>query len=188
MSRVVARRLEPEDLPYRVDWFNSPEIHSQMTIETPISLATTRQWFTRHQMNERRRDFTFLESPDESPGTPIAMGGLLDIDGVHGHAELYILVAPGRSGQGYGSRATRWLCNFGFVVLELHRVYLYTLHTNPGARKMYERIGFTHEGILREHVRHQGARVDRHVQSILRSEWERLSWRQDAPLSFEVAP
>jgi RimJ/RimL family protein N-acetyltransferase len=186
MRLLRVRRLEYEDLPVRVEWFNTPSVYSQMSVEAPLSLADTRQWFAENALNEHRRDFSFLLHDAESADRLVAMGGLVSIEYRHRRAELYIVVEPGMTGCGIGQKAVQWLCNFGFIQLSLFRIYLYTLADNDGARRLYERNGFVHEGILHKHVYHNGALVDRHIQALLRSDWEKQSWRIHGSLTLEV--
>lgn len=175
---LFVRRLEARDIPARVQWLNTPSTCAQMTVDAPLSVADTEQWFKQGLLNDRRRDFVFTRSID--PGDdPIAMGGLIDIDQRHRHSELYVFVAPALTAQGIGRRVVQWLCGYGFRQLSLWRVYLHTLASNDRARRLYERLGFAPEGVLRQHVSHDGRMVDRHVHGLLRTEWRDDGWRVD---------
>lgn len=172
---ITARRLEDRDLELRVQWLNSPAIHGRMMVDAPLSLSGTRKWFATAALDPARRDYTFLADVDGET-RPVGMGGLTAIDHRHRNAELYIFVAPDRAGQGYGTAAVRWMCNHGFLALDLTRVYLHTLDRNQAARRVYERCGFTAEGVLRQATRHGGRWADRHVHAILREEWQAADW------------
>ena len=87
MALLKFRRLEREDLPSRVDWFNAPSVSQQMTVEAPLSFAGTNQWFTTAVLDSRRRDFSVVLH-DSEVETLAAMGGLTDIDENHNRAEL----------------------------------------------------------------------------------------------------
>ena len=67
------------------------------------------------------------------------------------------------------------------------RIYLYTLAANEGARRLYKRCGFAHEGVLRKHAYHNGEFVDRHVQGLLRKEWEDLVQQAPEVWSLEIS-
>ncbi len=41
----------------------------------------------------------------------------------------------------------RALLGFGFGMVRLERIWLDVYDMNPGARRVYERVGFVHEGI-----------------------------------------
>jgi RimJ/RimL family protein N-acetyltransferase len=181
---IRVRRLEATDLATRIEWLNSPAVYTQMVVDIPLSLAATQQWFAKNAMSDARRDFCFLGESDGADPPVMAMGGLTDINFRHGRAELYIVVDPARVGQGFGTPAVRWLCNFGFLQLDLAKIYLYTMAGNAGARRLYERLGFVSEGILRQHTRHHGILVDRHMHGLLRGDWDVQSWRAHAPLAL----
>lgn len=188
MKKLRIRRLEESDLASRVEWLNDPGVSSQMVVDFPLSFADTRQWFKQNSLSSNRRDFS-IELLDTDKTTPelVAMGGLVDIDHIHCRAELYVVVKPGMTGQGIGSKAVQWLCNYGFVCLNLNRIYLYTMAHNEAARRLYNRLGFFHEGVLRKHTHHSGQFVDRHVLSLLAEEWKTKNWRLYDSIPLEVS-
>ena len=61
---------------------------------------------------------------------------------------------------GYGTDAVRTLCRFGFDHVNLHRITLYVNADNAQAISAYEKVGFMHEGRLREAAFVHGSRVD----------------------------
>lgn len=185
MRWLTVRRLEREDLATRVEWFNAPAVCNQMTIHPPLSLANTNQWFTNNILSDSRRDFTFLLQ-EQGDDDLVAMGGLVDIDNWHRRAELYIVVNPRMTAQGIGRQSIQWLCNFGFIQLNLSRIYLCTLEDNDGARRLYGRLGFVREGRLRKHIYHNGTLVDRYVQGLLKEEWKETPWHASPPLSLRT--
>lgn len=175
----MARRLEKSDLAARVAWFNSPEIYASMPLDVPFSLDATEQWYAQTVLNPTRRDFCFdVVESDGAAETRLtgAMAGLTDIDYRHRRAKLYVVVNPDHFREGIGRASVCWLCNFGFLGLDLNRVYLYTLAGNIGAAEFYSALGFAREGILRQHRYHLGGFVDRCVYGLLRSEWEEQCW------------
>lgn len=52
---------------------------------------------------------------------------------------------------------------------------------NPRARRLYERIGFVHEGTLRDALRLDDRWVDAHLMSLLRPEWDAQGGGAGAP-------
>ena len=75
---------------------------------------------------------------------------------------------------GFGTEAMHLLCKVGFEMLNLHRIMLRVLSDNARAIKAYEKVGFVHEGTLREANFKNGKYIDMHVMSILRSEWQTM--------------
>lgn len=186
MKTYQVRKFEQKDIDYRVEWFNSPEIYSKMPIEIPVSHATTMQWFSKILLDDSRADFVLEIVYKKISKEIVAMAGIVDINLKHRRCEIYILVSPNRTGKGIGSIFMRWLCNYSFHHCGMEKLFLYTLESNKGARKFYERLGFVEEGVLRKHQIHNGTRANRYVQGLLRSDWERLSWCSTGPVSFII--
>jgi RimJ/RimL family protein N-acetyltransferase len=90
----------------------------------------------------------------------------------HRRSEIGInLVAQYRS-QGYGSEAIKWALRFGFMRCNLHRIQISGFGYNPGALKLYERLGFKVDARLREHLWHDGQYWDFVTLSMLDYEWK----------------
>ena len=164
------RLLTKEDLPQRVEWMNNPAVYKTMHFTPPISLEKTLEWHTKNQDNASRCDVAF----EDENGNLVAMGGLTGIDHSVNKAELYIFVNPARQREGIGSNATYLLCKYGFDVLQLHKIYLYTNATNQGARKTYEKIGFTLEGIHRSELINSEVYEDRLYYGLLSDELDKI--------------
>lgn len=79
--------------------------------------------------------------------------------------------AAAQRGKGYGTDALRVLLRYGFMELNLHRVYLTVNGYNTAAQRAYTKAGFKTEVTLRQYVFRYGAYHDVYVMGILRHEW-----------------
>ncbi|MGB8953884.1 MAG: GNAT family protein [Tumebacillaceae bacterium] len=77
-------------------------------------------------------------------------------------------------GKGYGSEAIRLLLDFGFGILNLHRIELEVYTINPRAYRAYEKVGFVQEGIKRKNYYYDHQYYDSIVMSILEDEYREL--------------
>jgi RimJ/RimL family protein N-acetyltransferase len=59
----------------------------------------------------------------------------------------------------------------GFDSLRLERIWLDVFDFNTGARRVYERVGFEHEGVQRHAIFRDGQFFDDHRMAILSGEW-----------------
>jgi RimJ/RimL family protein N-acetyltransferase len=90
------------------------------------------------------------------------------------HRDAWLAIGLGDRdywGQGYGTDALRVTLRFAFEELDLHRVTLNVFGNNVRAMRAYERVGFRHEGRLREAMLRDGGRIDILQMGILHSEW-----------------
>ena len=99
---------------------------------------------------------------------------LNDLDDDALSANLRLNMLPNYRGRGYGREAIHLVLGHAFAAdgLGLHRVSLDVLDINPRAQMLYESIGFTVEGRLREVYRDGDRWTDAIVMSILEHEWE----------------
>lgn len=94
----------------------------------------------------------------------------LGLDGVKA-GKLGCALVPEAQGHGYAADASRTLISFGFSELGLHRISAAIGPDNKASLRLVERLGFTREGTIRDHVHTNGAWRDSVLFSILEDEW-----------------
>ena len=73
--------------------------------------------------------------------------------------------------KGYGTATMRAGLDLCFRQLGLYRVWVDVPEYNTWARRMFDRLGFKHEGTLRKSRPHEGARFDSVVMGMLSTEY-----------------
>jgi GNAT superfamily N-acetyltransferase len=120
-------------------------------------------------------------SPNPDKTIPI---GFINLHGItkenrhHRTGDIGILIAAEHQGKGYGSEAIRWVLNWAFQVAGLHRVGIESASFNPRAIRLWERLGFQHDGKDREALWSNGGWHDNIRLSILEGEWRAMVERQ----------
>jgi len=106
-----------------------------------------------------------------------------EVDGaVRGFAVLQKLTSPATvllkriavdaPGEGLGTPFVHAVMAHVFAMPHVHRLELDTSAENPRARHVYEKLGFVHEGRVRDVYRVDDRFVSSDLFSILRPEWE----------------
>ena len=168
---VYLRAAERRDIPIFVRWFNDLRTTRTLLMISPMSEASEERWFDQMIEHQGKDGWHFVVCR-RADDRPVGTIGLHDVDLRNGSAGLGITIGdPADTGQGYGSDALRALVGFGFEQLRLERVWLDVYDYNERARRVYERIGFRHEGTLRRALYRDGAFHDVHRMAILRDEW-----------------
>lgn len=171
-KRIRLRAIEREDLPLFATWLNDPEVRSNLFIYAPISMPEEEKWY--EQMLARQQDEhpLAIEIKTETGWELVGNVGFLNINLHDRSAEMGIFIGEKKYwNQGYGREALRLMAQHGFGDLNLNRVYLYVNETNQRGIRCYEKVGFVHEGRLRQACFHEGKYIDTFVMSILSSEW-----------------
>jgi RimJ/RimL family protein N-acetyltransferase len=88
-------------------------------------------------------------------------------------AKLGYAIAAEYWGRGCATEAVQMFLEFGFEHLALHRVTAAIGPENAASIAVVTKIGFSHEGRLRDHVFTNGSWRDSVLYSILEQEWSR---------------
>lgn len=174
-QNVRLRKIEREDLPKFVEWFNDPEVREGVAMVLPLSQDEETQWYENmleRPAHERPLAIEIRSSDEAQHWRMVGSTGLFRFDWRNRNAEFGITIGDKRFwNQGYGTETTQLILQHGFQTLNLHRVYLRVFASNPRARRAYEKAGFTLEGTLRQAEYQNGQYVDIYVMSVLQPEW-----------------
>lgn len=172
-NTVYLRLLSQEDLKDRVTWINDEENIQTLLFDWPTSIEKTQKWFGNVVFDNSKLNLSIV---DIDSNELVGMTGLLNIDRINHHAQLYITIGNKKyRGKHLPDEVIPMVLEYGFVELELKKIYLYTLPNNERGRYVYERNGFKLDGILRQQVYCRGKQQDLYVHSILRTEFEEKS-------------
>lgn len=167
--KVTIRKFERSDIKKKVEWINNSENNQFLHYDIPLSVEKTERWFDSHIGDDTRYDAVI-----EADGVPVGTIGLLSIDRKNSKAEYYIAMGEAAyKGKGVAKDASRLILSFGFEELGLNRIYLFTEAGNTSAQKLFERLGFVREGVIRQDIRSHGRYVDRIAYGFLREDWNR---------------
>lgn len=156
-SKIAFRKMTAEDAELYHEWRNDLEV-----------MHTTNPYLDIYPLEETRSfvQQVILGSPssksyivmDKETGTPIGITSLINIDLKNRNAECIIDIGNRAYwGQGYGKETLRLLLDYAFLEMNLHRVSLRVFSFNDKAVKLYEKLGFQHEGISRQCLFRGGA-------------------------------
>lgn len=106
----------------------------------------------------------------EADGRAVGELVLMDLDTANLSCALRVWIS-GATGRGIGTRSLALGLDWAFRTVGLHRVGLEVFDHNPRARHVYEKLGFVHEGTVREALWQDGRWIDAHAMGLLRREW-----------------
>ena len=174
-ERVRLRAIHREDLPLFLTWINDPEVRSNLLFNNPVSIHQEEKWFSGMLARHEDEQPLTIEVRTEADWQTAGNTGFMSINRHESSAEVGIFIGDKRFwNQGYGTEAMRLMVSHGFNDLNFHRIFLHVFDTNPRAVRSYEKVGFQHEGRLREARYLEGRYVDVLVMSILKSEWVQI--------------
>ena len=165
--------LTKDDLPTYSRWYEDSGF-SRLLDAVPAMPKSKEQWGK------------WLEETEKNANTYVFAIRLVQANELIGYAELdgilwnhrncWIGIGIGEHenwGKGYGRESMDIVLKFAFHELNLHRVQLSVFSYNLRAIALYEELGFTKEGVFREHLERDGQRFDMYLYGLLRKEWEK---------------
>ena len=172
-ERIRFRAPERDDLPTFVRWINDPEVRAGLSLFLPMSMAEEEQWFDNMLKSPAEEHPLSIEVKNKNDWVIIGNIGLFGFDSIVRFAEAGILIGDKAYwNKGYGTEALKLLLKHGFETLNLNRIFLRVYEDNPRAIRCYEKVGFIHEGRMRQARFAQGKYVDILIMSVLREEWK----------------
>jgi RimJ/RimL family protein N-acetyltransferase len=169
-TAVYLRPLEREDAPTLTRWMNDPEVTRFLRGRGPINQIAEEEFL--RSISDSTTDLVVGIVVRETERF-IGATGLHHIDHRNRHGMFGITLGETAEwGKGYGTEVTRLIVRHAFETLNLNRVWLHVYEFNPRAVHTYEKVGFMHEGRLRQDTFRGGRYWDTLVMAILREDWK----------------
>lgn len=169
-EKVYLRPMELADGPLCARWLNHPEIRRTTLRARPLNLQDEDEFIERMRVSTSDVAFVIVERASDRP---VGGTGLHQIDWRSRHACFGLTIGdPADWGKGYGTEATRLLVDHAFETMNLHRVWLQVIEYNERGIRVYEKIGFKKEGLLREEHYREGRYWNTWLMAILRQDWD----------------
>ncbi|MBP1950952.1 GNAT family N-acetyltransferase [Virgibacillus litoralis] len=169
-ERVYLRPVESEDLEiFYVKSLWDKEGRRLTGTQTVFSRLGVQSWFENISTDSSRIDLIICLQENNQPIGDIAM---LDIDHQNRNSVVRISIFEQEFwGNGYGTEAMSNLLEFGFEILNLHRIGLDVYSFNKRGIKSYEKLGFKQEGIIRDELFYNGEYHDSVIMGLLKDEF-----------------
>ncbi len=155
-KQVRLRALSETDIDHIMSWVNDETITRYLSQVNRVSSRSQETAYLKRMMegDEHARAFSI----ETTTGEYVGLCSLHEIDLVHRHAELGIIIGrKDLQGKGYGTEAVRLLLAVAFGALNLHKVYLRVVGSHRQAIRVYERCGFREAVRFRRHCFIDGA-------------------------------
>lgn len=169
--RVYLRAFELNDLENLVNWRNDVKVTSHLGGNSFfVSSLRETEWIKNAVFNDDKniRLAICLKENNQHIGNV----NLTSINWINRNAEYSIMIGDiNQWGKGIGNEATHLILKYAFEELNLNRIYLTVREDNINAIKLYSKIGFKHEGILRESLFKNNKYINMIMMSILKFEY-----------------
>lgn len=168
---VLLRPVGSADVPGLIEMLQDPESMRLTGSHATFDAGIAENWYATRADHDDRLDLAVVE---RASGEYVGEVVVNELDTDNRSCGFRIcLIGPRAFGRGYGSEATRLILEHAFETVGVNRVELEVYAFNPRARRVYEKVGFVHEGTRRQALLWDGEWVDAHVMAMLADDWER---------------
>ena len=165
--KVSIRKFEKKDIPNKINWINDERNNQYLHYDLPLEYDKTVKWFIKNKDRTDRYDAVI-----EADGISVGLIGLLSIDKKNSKAEYYIVLGENKfKGKGIAKLASELILEYAFKEIGLNKIYLYTETNNIRAQRLFEKVGFKKEGLLKEDIKNGNNLVDRYVYGICKKDY-----------------
>ncbi|MNJ49370.1 putative ribosomal N-acetyltransferase YdaF [compost metagenome] len=168
---IRLRKLSANDYTTYHDWRNDMEV---METTSPLldiyTLEETEQFISAIAAQPTTKGYLIEYKETEQT---VGIVSLINIDYKNRSAECIIDIGvKDMWGKGIGTAAISLILEYAFNELNLHRLYLRVFSFNERAIKLYEKMGFIHEGKFRQALYRKGKWHDIVIMGILKDEYD----------------
>jgi len=151
---------------------NDPQVREALFLALPINIDAARDRIQKQLADPASIIFTICLIEND---LPIGQTALFRVDYISRSAIFYLaILSPEHWASGVGTETTALMVDYAFATLNLNRIQLHVNSENHPAIKIYQRIGFQKEGVLRQAMYKNGDYFDFWVMGILHKDWRRL--------------
>lgn len=171
-QELTLRAIEEGDAPVLQAMINDPELeHAVVGWSHPVSLGEQKRWIANLPGESAIR--YAIDNGEGMVGTAI----LSALDWKNRTANLNIKLLGEARGRGYGTRAMKLVVAYCFGELNLNCLTANVLAENTASCRLWEKLGFRPEGVLRQRVYKGGRYHDLRAYSLLREEYDGRDWQ-----------
>ncbi len=178
-EKVYLGPVEEKHLPIMLKFRNDPQLRQYFREYRVLSSVHQHKWWETRVLNDNTWEY-FVIHPKEDTYKVIGACGLTYIHPVNRCAEFAIVLGDSDyRGRGYGKDALQTLIRYGFLDLNLHRIYC-EVYGNNTAIGLYRKLGFRDEGCMKDAYYSDGRYWDSYMLGMLRNEFDQLEGEQNA--------
>mgnify|MGYP001266305344 CR=1 FL=1 len=177
MSEVFLADLDENSANKVAEWKSDNNLSELIMSEFKLTtIETAKDWIRKNSKMDSQILRGIYVKDKESLNRTVELVGvcrLMFIDFESRICELGIYIGnKSFRGRGIGEKAILLLLNIAFRDLKLRKVFLKVNNSNKPAVNLYKKIGFTIEGVLKEHYKSEKGYEDINYMSFFEENWK----------------
>lgn len=168
-KRLTLRKITPETYDFIYQNYSDQECMNFLGLSSLKQLKTEKEKYTKG-LSTFDRTFLYFQLIHKETAKLIGICGFFRYYTTHRRAELgYALFQDEFKNKGYMSEAAIFTVEYGFKTMNLHRIEAMVGSDNQASLKLIKKLGFTWEGLLKQHYFRDGIFEDSEVFALIKS-------------------
>ena len=169
-EKIYLRPIELEDAEFISQGENDERVRDALFLAFPANPSQLRARIESYINDPNQLVFMIVTKEND---VTVGQTAFFRIDYVSRAAVFYLAILDTKFwGGGFGGEATKLMVDYAFQTLNLNRIQLHVNADNTPAIKIYQRVGFKKEGVLRQAMFKNNRYFDFWVMGILREDWD----------------
>lgn len=172
-ERLIIRRFRPSDVAAFAAYRNDPEVARYQSWSTPFEWEAAQRLVAIFAGADPEEPGWFQYALESQVDGVLVGDVAVNLADNRMQAEIGFTLAPAFQGQGFAVEAVDRMLEHLFRDRGLHRVSAECDARNLSSAKLLERLGFTREGLRRQHTWIKGEWTDDLLYGLLAEDWRR---------------
>lgn len=167
-ERVYLEAIERKDLSTLMEWRNREDFRKYFREYKDINTEMQNKWFETSVLNDNSTIMFSIKSIESNE--LLGCCGLCYINWIHRNADLSIYIGYENvyiDEGGFAEESCDLLLKYGFKQLGLHKIWTEIYEFDEKKKKLYDKLNFHVDGVLRENYYYDGKWWDSYILSIV---------------------
>jgi len=158
-ERLILRKVVSDDADFVLQGLSDPAVTKYLIIHyrDHEEVKVQMDYYAKHYLHETGY-YWLMET--KASHEKVGVIGVNDVSHVHHRCELGFWSVPVMWGKGYITEAAKAVLQFAFEELHINRIQATVETDNPASIAVLRKLGFTHEGTLREYEMNKDRYID----------------------------
>lgn len=175
-DKIILEAIDPENKDQLRIWRNDPEMRKYFREWKDISKDMQEKWYL-SKGNNSDPNHVYFQIMTKQDQDLIGCCGLHYVDWRLRSAEFGVFLCNEARGTGCGFDSLKTLFDYGFREMNLHKIWC-EVYDNNVSVKLYRKLGFKDDGIMRDNYFCDGKYGNSIVMSVLEDEWHELQKKE----------
>lgn len=173
-DRLLLREISLNDVNAIYEMYSDPKVAEYDSFAPVRTIGEARNIIHNYRKDFREKKQIRWGIVRKSDNNMIGTCVFMNLDDTSRRCEIGCGLVSSEWNKGFMTEALEPIIEYGFEVFNFNRIEAYIISGNSASVKLFRKLGFIHEGVVREREYFKGNFHDEIIMSILRSDYKQF--------------